>query len=212
MPRDPKKEEVFAEYRVREAVAVFHSYDDLEEAIEDLELAGFDRSQINLLARKEVVEDKLGHAVKDVHELEDDPEAPTGAPVDRHEVAEGKAALTAGLALLGGLVTAGVVVAAGATVPAAFLAAAAAGGAGGGIGAMLAQYIGRLRAKDIEEKLESGGLLLWVQLRDEEQERKALEILRKHAGEDVHVHEVVRKWTEEDVPFSRTQPDPFLFR
>jgi hypothetical protein len=41
----------------------------------------------------------------------------------------------------------------------------------------------RLRA---EQAL--GGLLLWVRTGSREQESRALEILRRHAGRDVHLH------------------------
>jgi hypothetical protein len=36
--------------------------------------------------------------------------------------------------------------------------------------------------------MDRGGLLLWVRTWDVEDERRAVEILRKHSGSDVHVH------------------------
>lgn len=198
-------------YRVREVVGVFDNYDALEDAVEDLELAGFDRSQINLLVHENTVREKLGDRV-DIRRLEDDPEAPLENPVDRHEVAEGKAALTAGTALLGSFVALGLVVTAEISIPVAILAAAVGGGAGGTIGGLLAKYLGELRAREIEEQIRAGGLLLWVQVRDQEQEKKAIEILQKHGARDVHPHEIEREWGDEQVPLARSQPDPFLFR
>lgn len=198
-------------YRVREVVGVFDSYDELEDAVEDLEIAGFDRSQVNLLVHEDTVREKLGDRV-DIRKLEDDPEAPVENPVDRHEVAEGKAALTAGTALLGSFVALGLVVTAEISIPIAILAAAIGGGAGGTIGGLLAKYLGDLRAREIEEQIRAGGLLLWVQVRDAEQERKAIEILQKHGAKDVHAHEIEREWGDEQVPLAKSQPDPFLFR
>lgn len=204
-------EEAVQRYRVREVVGVFDNYDELEDAVEDLELAGFDRSQINLLVHEETVREKLGDRV-DIRRLEDDPSAPTEDPVDRHEVAEGKAALTAGTALLGSFVAFGLVVSAEISIPIAILAAAVGGGAGGTIGGMLAKYLGDLRARQIEEQIRAGGLLLWVQVRDQAQEQKAIDILQKHGAKDVHSHELEREWGDEHVPLARSQPDPFLFR
>ncbi len=197
-------------YRVREAVGVFHDPLRLEEAIIALQEAGFDRSQINLLSSLEAAERKLGRPVKDVRELEDEPEIPHGAPIDRHELAEGQAALTAGLAGLGSLVAIGTVVATGGGLGFLLAAAALAGGIGGGIGAFLAKYLGDRHAQVIRAQLERGGLLLWVTLRDPEQERRAVAILEKHGAEDVHVHEIEHSWGAEEVPIRRWQPDPFL--
>ncbi|MCS6878217.1 MAG: hypothetical protein N2038_06695 [Geminicoccaceae bacterium] len=197
-------------YRVREAVGVFHAVEWLEDAIVALQEAGFDRSQINLLSSLEAAERKLGRPIRDVRELEDEPEIPHGNPIDHHELAEGRAALTAGLAGIGSLVAIGTVVATGGGLGLLLAAAALAGGLGGGIGALVAKYLGDRHAGAIQRQLERGGLLLWVTLRDPEQERKAVEILKAHGAEDVHVHEIEHSWGAEEVPIRRWQPDPFL--
>ncbi|MCC2663290.1 MAG: hypothetical protein K0S35_1212, partial [Geminicoccaceae bacterium] len=64
---------------VREAVGVFHDRDSLEDAVEDLLSAGFDRSELSLLAGEQAVEQKLGHAYQKVQELEDDAAVPRAA-------------------------------------------------------------------------------------------------------------------------------------
>jgi hypothetical protein len=74
--------------KVREAVGVFTDRDELEDAIEDLHLAGFDRDQIHLLASCRAVEAKLGHIISNVRDLEDEPNLPAGNYADRHERAE----------------------------------------------------------------------------------------------------------------------------
>lgn len=199
-------------YRVREAVGVFHDPDRLEEAIEALQEAGFDRAQINLLSSLEAAERKLGRPIEDIRTLEDEGEIPHGNPVDRHELAEGKAALTAGLAGLGSLVAIGTVVASGGGLGLVLAAAALAGGLGGGIGALLAKALGERHAAAIERQLERGGLLLWVALRDPAQEARALEILKAHGAEDVHVHEIEHGWGADEIPIRRWQPDPLLFK
>jgi hypothetical protein len=56
-----------------------------------------------------------------------------------------------------------------------------------------------------------GGLVLWVSLRDDDAERRALHILTNAGGRDVHVHEFEREWTLKDRPLSDVQFDPFLW-
>ena len=68
-------------------------------------------------------------------------------------------------------------------------AAAIGGGVGGLFGASLAKLIGDRHARHIEEQLKHGGLLLWVRVRDAEREKRAVEILSRRSGRDVHVHE-----------------------
>ena len=67
--------------------------------------------------------------------------------------------------------------------------AAIGGGIGGAIGAVLAAAIGIEHANHIEEQLRRGGLLLWVRVWDLNQKVRALEILTRFSGQDVHVHE-----------------------
>jgi hypothetical protein len=205
-------DESAVDYKVREAVGVFTDADELEGAIEDLHLAGFDRNQIHLLTSRRVAETKLGHMVGHVRELEDEPNLPVGNYADRHELAQGKAALTSGLALLGSFAAVGAVVATGGTLAMTIAAAVAAGGVGGGIGGLLVRFLGQRRAQEIEEQLRQGGVLLWVEVRRAEQEQKALEILNRHSGQDVHVHELTRAWGADEMWTRRWQPDPFLFK
>lgn len=210
--RSDSSDEAAIAYKIREVVGVFHNADEVEDVIEELELAGFDRAQINLMTSSKAAAEKLGHEVADVRELEDEPKVPQGTFVDRHELAEGRTALTAGLVYVGSFAAIGAVVATGGGVAAAIAAAVAAGGAGGALGAWLGNLFGQRRAKELEEQIKHGGLLLWVAVKGPEQETTAQEIMRRHSGRDVHVHEVTRTWGDKEIPFRTMQPDPFLFR
>lgn len=196
--------------RAREAVAVFGDYDDLVAAIEELELAGFDRAQINLAPSWKRMERTLGHRVADVRELEGEAQVPPGNWVDRHELAEGKAALTAGLAYIGSFAAIGVTVATGGELAMVVAAAAAAGGAGGALGAWLAHAIDRRWAHRIEEQLLRGGLPLWVETHGPGQERAAILILEHHAARDVHLHDPRHSREAGQAPFRGRQPGPPL--
>ena len=162
----------------REVVSVFTDQDQLEDAIEDLYLAGFDRNQVHLLASCRTVEAKLGHMIGNVRELEDEPDLPAENYADRHERAEGAAV--------------GAAVATGGTLAVIIAAAVAAGSLSGGVGALLVRALGKYRVRQVKEQLHRGGLLLWVELCNPEQEQKALAILQRHSGEDVHIHELTR--------------------
>lgn len=196
--------------RSREAVAVFDDHDELVAAIQELEMAGFNRSQMNLLASRRGAEEKVGHKVEDVDELAGDGRAPVGTWVDPHEVAEGKTAIAGGLAYVGSIAAIGAVVASGGGLAAAIAAAVAAGGTGGAVGAWLGSLIGTGQAQAVEERTARGGLLLWVGIQSAEQEPRAIEILQRRSKRDVQVHELTRPWGAEQVPLRDWQPDPFL--
>jgi hypothetical protein len=65
-----------------------------------------------------------------------------------------------------------------------------AGSAGGLLGSALAKLIDYHHADYLQRQLDKGGLVLWVHVRDREHERRAKRILKRHSGEDVHVHDL----------------------
>jgi len=196
----------------REAVAVFDDYNDLVSAIEELELAGFDRAQINLLTSCEAAEKRLGHKVPDIRELEDEVQLPSGTWIDRHELAEGKAALAAGLAYVASFTAIGIGVAAEGDLVDIVAMAAAAGGSSGALGVWLAGLIGRYRLRAIEKQRRRGGLLLWVETHGLRQEQKAIEILKHHMTRDVHLRDLLRASGIGEAMLRSWQPDPILLQ
>ncbi|MGD2132286.1 MAG: hypothetical protein PVI23_05795 [Maricaulaceae bacterium] len=172
----------------REAVAAFNDAAALQAAIDDLLTHGFDRAELSLLASEQAVVDKLGHEFRSTRELEDAPDVPTVAYVARESVGEAEGHAIGALMYVGAMIGMVPVIASGGAIGAAIAAGAVLGGAGAAIGVRLADLIGHAYADRINEQLENGGLLLWVRTRDEAHERKAVEILKRRAGEDVHVH------------------------
>jgi hypothetical protein len=189
---------------------VFHDRDSFEDAVDDLLSAGFDRSELSLLASEQAVEQKLGHAYEKVQDLEDDAGVPRAAFVGNHSLAEARTGIIGGLAYIGAMVATGAVVASGGSVAAVIAAAAIAGGGGGLLGGWAARFLGRDRAKHLQHQLDHGGLLLWVRVRDEAHERRALEILKRCGAEDVHVHELPASEVPAENPLSGVELDPFL--
>ncbi|MCU0837131.1 MAG: general stress protein [Rhodospirillales bacterium] len=195
---------------VREAVGVFNHQDSLQAAIDDLLEHGFDRAEISVLASEKAVADKLGHLYQRVSELEDDPNTPRTAFVSKDDVTEAKAFAISGLGYVGAVAAVGIIVASGGTLAAVIGGALAAGGVGAGLGSVLARAIGRESAKNIETQIARGGILLWVRTRDPLHETRAVEVLKKHGGSDVHIHDIVTQAEPEDDPLTGMQPDPFL--
>lgn len=175
---------------IREAVGVFKTADALQDAIDDLMSAGFDRADLSLLASEHAVEEKLGHKYRKVAELEDDPVVPRTCYVSTESVGDAEGALIGTPLYVAAVAGAGAVVASGGTLAAALAAATLAGGAGALVGTILAKIVGDHHAEHLRGQLAHGGLLLWVRTRDAAHERRAVEILKKHSGQDVHVHSI----------------------
>jgi hypothetical protein len=166
---------------IREVVAVFDDAKALEDAVFELETHGFDRAAFSLLASEHAVEEKLGQRYRKVDEMEGEPKAPRAtffSKVSRLEAEYGLAPAFAFVAAVAfGLGTAPV------TVP--MLVAA---GGGAAIGAALGSIIHRHHAERLKEQLERGGLLLWVNVRNADEERKAMTVLEERGARDVHAH------------------------
>jgi hypothetical protein len=194
----------------REAVGVFHDVEAFQDALDELTSSGFDRADLSLLASQKTVEQKLGHAYHRVGEVEEDATAPRAAYADDHSIAEARTGAIGGLAYIGAVAAAGVVVASGGGLAAAIAGAALAGGGGGLLGSIAARFIGQAHAENLQGQLDRGGLLLWVRTTSADEEKRALDILRKHRGEDVHIHELPVSDDPEANPLSGIAIDPFL--
>jgi hypothetical protein len=173
---------------VREAVGVFDTVEALQGAIDELLSSGFDRADLSLLAAVHAVEEKLGGETFRGGELEDNPAAPRTVYVSPDAIGTAEGGLISGLMYLSGVGAAGVIALSGGPLAAIVVGAAVAGGAGGLVGASLAELVGHRRARYFQEQLDRGGLLLWVRTWTATQERRATEVLRRHSGTDVHVH------------------------
>lgn len=105
-------------------------------------------------------------------------------------IGDAEGGLICGLMDVGALATAGAIVASGGAIATMVAGAVIAGGTGGLIGPALATLVDIRHARHLREHLEHGGLLLWVNIRDAEHGKRATEILSRHSGRDVHVHDL----------------------
>lgn len=173
---------------VREVVGVFHKVEDVHAAVDELLNSGFDRAELSLLASEKAVEAKLGNCSFRRAEPGDNPSTPQTAYVSPATMGAAEGGIIGGLAYVGGVADAGVIAVAGGPLTAIVLGAVVAEGAGGLLGTGLAGLVGHWRATYFQEQLDRGGLLLWVRPADKHREQKAIEILARNSGEEVHVH------------------------
>ncbi|HKP34313.1 MAG TPA: hypothetical protein VJT70_05990 [Sphingomicrobium sp.] len=171
-----------------EVVAIFKSSEHLESAIDELLSSGFDRAELSLLASESAIVEKLGHYYRAADEMAEDPAVPRTAFVSTAAIGDAKGGLIGGLTYVGATVAAGAMVVSGGALAATIAAAVLAGGTGALLGSVLARWVGRHHADYLGAQIDNGGLLLWVRAWNQDDEVRAIEILRRHAGEQVHAH------------------------
>jgi hypothetical protein len=174
--------------RTCEVVGVFHTAENLESAIDELLSSGFDRAELSLLASEDAVATKLGGYYSPASEMADDPAVPRAAFVSTAAIGDAEGGLIGGLAYVGATVAVGAVVMSGGALAATIAAAILAGGTGGLIGSALAQWVGHHHAAYLHGQIENGGLLLWVRAWNAADEARALEIVARHAADQIHSH------------------------
>ncbi len=169
-----------------QAVAVFQDVAGLDAAVGELVDAGFEMDDVSLLASEVTVEDKLGHRYERVEELEDSADAPRVAYRTLAEFADNERTIANALTFLPTILAAGTVVASAGVVAAAIAGTAVSGAL---LSTALARWIDKAHADHLQEQLEHGGLLLWVNAPTAEKQGAAFRILKAHGAADVHLHD-----------------------
>lgn len=175
-------------HELREVVGLFDTVDKLQSAIDDLLTGGFDRSEISLLAEEDRVRQKLGGKEANADDLEDSPAAPRVPYIDSESLNIGKASIVGILFYVGVIVGAGLALAFGLSLASAIAVGLLTGGAAGVFGLLLSKLVADRQANWAQSQLKHGGLLLWARAWNDERERAAIEIMRRHGGRDVHAH------------------------
>ncbi|HUK09997.1 MAG TPA: hypothetical protein VLX09_19150 [Stellaceae bacterium] len=174
----------------REIAGVFHDASGFEAAIDDLLLAGFDRSLVSLMADEATVERALGHIFASSGAVVDDPAVPRIPFIGMRSRGTLRAMAISTLGSAGICAIAGGVAASGGTVALALALGAAVGGASGAVAVALGRIMQRRYARSLLWQLERGGILLWVATPTLEQEQAAAAIIRRHGADHVHAHEL----------------------
>jgi len=166
-------------------IGVLPSAEALQAAIDRLERAGFDRAQFGVLAPQTAVEGWRRHPTATATDVARNPAAPTGAYLEPESEGAATGGLIGGLTYLGAGLAAGGIILTGGSLGVALAGVAAAGGAGGLLGALLAYGFHHEHARSIHEQLEHGGLVLWIQPRTADQRDLAQAELKAAGAREV---------------------------
>lgn len=173
---------------LREAVGLFDNERDMQSAVDDLESHGFSNAAISRPVPPDEVEAAVKHKVETVQELEDDANVPRRAHQDIDSWTEGNTITIMVPVYVAFVVAAGVAAAQGLEAWQMVTLTIMMGAFGAACGGLTVYLVGKRRYATIRREQAWGGLILWVRTGSQEQERKAVEILRRHAGRDVHLH------------------------
>ncbi|MFL0419398.1 hypothetical protein ACH0CP_18090 [Sphingomonas sp. 179-I 2A4 NHS] len=197
--------------RVREVVGTVHNLELLESMVVALSAAGFDKSDIDLMASREAVLEKLPAIYADPISLAEIPDLPRRELVTRDEGTTVTGLVFGTLMSLAALGAALPVVASGGALAAVLAATAAGGAAGAGIARVVRKVIlGGVGAEALERDISGGGLVVFVRARDAAAEERAQEIMRKSGALNVHIHEIELNKRLDELPLAQIQPDPWL--
>ena len=172
----------------KEAVGVFQTREELDEAIAELEASAFARHDINVLGSKSKLERRFGTAELPPRLLRNNPDVPKDAAIHPEERAIASGAIVGVPAYLAGC-AAGVLV-----NPASNLLLIGAVSLGSAVGAVIGGCIlyGVKAYMDLrtQKQIGQGGLILWVKTFKPEQETKAKKILETHGAQNIHFNAV----------------------
>jgi hypothetical protein len=175
-----------------ELVGLFHSADAVESAISDLASAGWDRSDLSLLAQKSVINPTPPIGGATTEQAADAPGIARAPVVSEPDIQQGRTLATSLAGVTAAFIAAGATVVTGGTALAALIGAAAAGGGAAAAVEALGQWVGRNRADFLEQQIQRGGILLWVLLRSPDQESRARAILTRHGADLIQAHAAER--------------------
>lgn len=199
--------------RVREVAGVFHSLEAIEAAGDALLLAGFDHSDVDVIAPPDEVRRKLGAAAAYIptEDLADMPGVPRQSFLADDDIANIRIVAASTFGSISAVFTALIFFLRGSSstqigVMAVLIGLIAAGGA------LLAvpHLLGSRKFSGIERLLAARGIIMWIRVHSDEQESQAREILLAHGASAVRVHEIDIAKTPEDLPLGSIRPDPWL--
>jgi hypothetical protein len=204
-------DDILDRMRTREVTGVFHSRKALDAAAQDLLVAGIDRADIDVSASLDELQRRLNYASIPPADLADSPAA-ARQPYTGEDDVLGTVTVVGSIAgCIGAIAVAFFLVARDMKPLSVGIFSVLSGLVIGGAAAILTRRrLHRERTLGLENLSEAYGLLIWVRVRSPEKETEAQEILMRHGGEAVHVHEIELTKRPEDLPLHSLRPDPWL--
>ncbi|MCE7887967.1 MAG: hypothetical protein DYH13_10775 [Alphaproteobacteria bacterium PRO2] len=171
---------------INETVGVFNDMRSLNEAIAELEGTAFPRQDISILDERAARSEGI---VMDGQAMADDPEAPRTILIRPEEKAIGVGVIIGG-GFYAGVVTGMFAAGIGAPMDTLLLMGLSGGLFGASLGALVAWLLGYYYNGLLLRQIKAGRMILWVRTPGEEEQMIATDIMRRHGGRRVHVHQV----------------------
>jgi hypothetical protein len=204
-------EDILNRMRTREVTGVFHSRKALIEAAEELLVAGIDRADIDVSASVDEIDRRLNYQSIPPADLTDMPITPRQSFIGIDDVLSAEAVAGSVAGCIAAIGVAAILVARDTEPLYVGILSILSGLIVGGIAvARVRRRLNRERTLGLEKQSEWQGLLIWVRVRSPEKETEAQEILMRHGGEAVHVHEIELTGEPNDLPLHSLRPDPWL--
>jgi hypothetical protein len=204
-------DDILDRIRTREVTGVFHSRKALIAAAEDLLVAGFDRADIDVSASFDELQRRLNYQSIPPEDLADVPIAARQPLVGDDDMLSTKVIAGSILGCIGAIALAFYLVAQDMRPLSVAIVSVLSGLVAAGIAVFLVRRrLQRERILGLEKLSEAHGLLIWVRVRSPEKEAEAQEILMRHGGEAIHVHEIELVKRPEDLPLHSLRADPWL--
>lgn len=173
-----------------EVVALFDDENELHDVVHELQLVGFDHAEISVMPSPNAVERIIGHELRTVIEVADNPDVPRAVPVDRGSLLVAHGALIAGPLYVAGSAAVIHFAANGANLATVTMAGVAGGALGAALGMFTMIWMRRWHRRQIEYLVGHGGLVLWVNILDRKREERARMILARHPARNVACHRI----------------------
>jgi hypothetical protein len=204
-------DDILDRVRSREVTGVFRSRKTLEAAVQDLLVAGIDRADIDVSASLDELQRRLNYKSIPAADIADNPAAARQPFLGEDDVLNTAATVGSLAGCVGAIALAFYLVSRGMAPLAVGLFSVLSGLVIGSAAVLLVRRrLRRERALGLEKLSEAQGLLIWVRVRSPEKEAEAQEILMRHGGEAVHVHEIELAKRPEDLPLHSLRVDPWL--
>ena len=204
-------EDILDRMRTREVTGVFHSRKALVDAAEELLVAGIDRADIDVSASVDELDRRLNYQAIPAADLADMPITPRQSFIGIDDVLSAEAVAGSIAGCIAAIAVAAILVARGTEPLYVGIFSILSGLIVGAIAVTrLRRQLYRERTLGLEKQSEWQGLLIWVRVRSPEKEAEAQEILMRHGGEAVHIHEIELTRDSDDLPLHSLRPDPWL--
>lgn len=163
--------------------AIFDDVGRFRDVLRSLLAAGFDESDVSILAPHQALADHFDDRIPAPDQLAERPDTPREDLAPETAVAAAARAIAEGLSMIGAIGAAGMAYAVGGPVGVATMTSAAVESSVEGV---LSGFVDESYGARFEQNLADGGLVVWVRVRDAERAEAARAVLAKHGGAHVH--------------------------